>query len=152
MCAHHFNNHGYCTYWQVQSKFHHIFVFFLLHPLLLLKPVLPLGAEGWQRTFCLSWCWSIALPPFHSIPLSFKIFCILSSQVCRRLPFGLFPLLSSFWSLPMCSSVAYQTILGYRSSPILTTCPNHHNSSNSLIFLRFCYICSKKPDTVTQQA
>ena len=59
---------------------------------------------------------------------------------------------SSFGFLPLCSSLTYQTILRYLSSPILTTCPYHLNCAKSIISLRFCYICSKKPDSKMQEA
>lgn len=62
---------------------------------------------------------------FHLIPLSTKIFCIPPSQVCCGLPLGLFPFI-----------VACQAILGYISSPILTTYPNYLFCANSIIFLR----------------
>jgi hypothetical protein len=48
---------------------------------------LPVGVRGLQSAFHLSWFWAITLTPFHSIPLSFKTFCIPSSQVflCLKL-------------------------------------------------------------------
>ena len=52
--------------------------------------MLPAGTEGLQRAFELTWFLAIALTRFHSIPLSFTIFCIPSSKVCQSLPLDLF--------------------------------------------------------------
>lgn len=82
--------------------------------LFLVEPLVPVGVEGLQRVYHLLRFRAIALTPFHSISLSFRIFCIPSSCVCRGLPLGLFSCI-----------LTYQAILGYMSSPILTTCPNH---------------------------
>lgn len=65
---------------------------------------------------------SIALSHFHPIPLSFKIFRIPSSQVCRCLSLGLFPCV-----------LACQVIFGYLSSSILVMCPNYLSCTNYIM-------------------
>jgi len=66
--------------------------------------------RGFTKSIPLLWSQAIALTPLYSIPLSSKIFCIPSSQVCQGLPLGLFP-----------HVLACQVILGYLSFPIHTT-------------------------------
>ena len=84
-----------------------------------------LNVEGLQTAFHLSRSRALALTLFHSIPHSFRILCIPSSHVYRGLPLGFFPCV-----------LACQPILGYLSSPILTTYPNNLNCANSIISLR----------------
>jgi hypothetical protein len=57
-----------------------------------------------------------------SMPLSFKIFCSPSSQVCRGLALGLFSCV-----------LACQATMVYLSTPIVMTCLNHLNCANSII-------------------
>jgi hypothetical protein len=66
--------------------------------------------RGCTKSIPVTWSQAVALTPFHSIPLSSKIFCIPSSQVCQGLPLGLFP-----------HVLACQVILRYLSFPIHTT-------------------------------
>jgi len=81
--------------------------------------------ESLQRAFHLSWSWAVTLTPFHSIPFSFKIFCIHPRQVSRPLLWHLFPCVP-----------ASHAIFGYHSSPTFVTCPNHLNCASSIISLR----------------
>jgi hypothetical protein len=60
-------------------------------PLHLVKPLLPIVVEGLQSACHLQQSQATALTLFHSIPLSFRIFCIPSFQACWGVPLGLFP-------------------------------------------------------------
>lgn len=98
----------------------------------LAQPLLPVGVEDLQKAFPLSWSRAIALIPFHSIRLSFKIIWIPSFQVCWDLPLGLFP-----------SVLSRQAILVCHSFPILKHALDHL-TSNSIISLRGNYCNLKK--------
>ena len=108
--------------------------FFLLHPLQVVKPVLPLGAENFPCVTVLSYSsYSI---PFNS-PFLQNLYPFFSSLSGSS--FGFLPL-----NLPNHFRVS--------SSPILTTCPYHLSCAKSVISLRFCYICSKKPESKMEEA
>ena len=134
VCAHHFNNHGYRTYWQVQSKFHHTFVFFSVTSTSLSQTCSTVRCRGLTENFP-----SVTVSSYGSYSIPFN------SSFLQNLLYPVFSSLSasSCGLLPLCCSITYQTILGYLSSPILTSCPYHLNCAKSVISLMFCYICSK---------
>jgi hypothetical protein len=142
VCAHHFNNHGYHTYWQVQSKFHHIYMFFSVTSTSISQTCSTIRCRGLTENFP-----SVTVSSYSSYSIPFN-----SSFLQNLCPVFSSLSASSFGFLPLCSSLTYQTILGYLSSFILTACPNRLNCAKSIISLRFCYICSKKPDSKTQEA
>jgi hypothetical protein len=89
------------------------------------EPLLAVSVYGLQRVFHLLRSRAIAITPFHSILLYFKIICIHSSHVCRSFPLVPFPCV-----LPS------QAISVDLSSPIVTKCQNYLECANSIITLR----------------
>jgi hypothetical protein len=76
--------HG-CFWYIIVNTLHKVItrIIIIKKGLHLVEPLLPVGVEGLRRASDLSWFRAIALTSFHLIPLSFKIFCTPSFQVCR---------------------------------------------------------------------
>jgi len=122
--------------------------------------MLPVGIEGLQRAFKLTWFWVTALTWFHSIPLSFMIFCIRSPKICWSLPLDIFPCVLISMSFLQCdqttSVVLY--VRGTISNSILVVW--FLILSFSLTLFLYCFIprikldflLLKKPTTCTHKA
>ena len=138
MCAHHFNNHGYLIYWEVQNKFHHIFGFFSVTSTSGSQTCSTVRCRGLTENFP---CVTVLSYSSYSIPFN-------SPFLQNLYPFFSSLSGSSFGFLPLNLPNHFRV----SSSPILTTCPYHLSCAKSVISLRFCYICSKKPESKMEEA
>ena len=95
----------------------------LITSLQLVVALLPVGVEGLQTPYHVSWSRCIALSPIQFLFSSkYTVSPLLKSIEC--LPWGLFPYL-----------LACRGILGYLSSAVLTMCPNHLNCASSIVIM-----------------